>query len=459
MVYTYDIIIIGGGTAGCILANKLSQNKNTTVLVLEAGPDYRDNKFPKVLKDPDIVGGDKKHSWDYKSGSIELPAAKVIGGSSAHNACAILRGRKSDYAKWQQYVEQGWTWPEILKTFKHIEITKCGSDKYRGRDGILPVVCQKLKSNKSFVSACMDLGFKYIEDFNGPTQDGVGLFQTNIKNNVRQNTALLYLTSNVRQRSNLTIKGHAQVDKIIFKHTTAVGVKLIDNDNIYYACREIILCAGTYGSPTILLRPKRDLKQLDIKCIADLPVGKRLMDHPLCVVDYGDNKNHNPEEALLWTQSNSAKKQDTDLMIFQLDSGIGIALVVPDSTGTLTLSSKNPKVLPKINSNFLTKQSDRQRLIDGIELAREIAYTASIPLKKQSNQQILDTVESFCHGTSTNSMGEVVDWQGRVYGTKHLRVVDASIIPVIPSNPTNMTVMMMAEYISNFIQTTHACKN
>jgi choline dehydrogenase len=212
----------------------------------------------------------------------------VLGGSSAVNAGIAVRARAADFVKWAEHGVEGWSYDEVLPTFRSMENTATGEDGFHGRTGPLPVrqrrTDQELTpSLRAFVEACVAHGFKRIDDFNGAEQDGADGYPVNVVDGIRQNTALVYLTTEVRDRANLTIRGDITIDRVLFEGRTAVGVLAADGTT--YRAREVILSGGTYGSPAILLRsgvgPAADLAALGIDVVAELPVGQRLQDHSM----------------------------------------------------------------------------------------------------------------------------------------------------------------------------------
>ena len=284
-----DIVIVGGGSAGAVLAARLSEDASRTVLLLEAGPVHALDTIPDGLLDASQVA-DPAHDWGYtlrandRQPQVPTPRGKVLGGSSSVNAAVAIRPRASDLAKWDSHGADGWSYEEVLPTFRDMENTPTGDDLYHGRTGPLSIRQRSdeelTPSLRGFVDAAVAAGFKQVYDFNGAEQNGVGGYPVNVVDEVRQSTALAYLTADVRRRPNLTIKGGVNVDRLSLEGSTAAGV--IADDGTAYRADEVILSGGTYGSPAILMRsgigPAADLKSLDIDVVADLPVGRRLQD-------------------------------------------------------------------------------------------------------------------------------------------------------------------------------------
>jgi len=491
---TADVVIVGGGSAGAVLAARLSQDPARTVLLLEGGHAYAPDAFPPEVLDAGILAG-PGHDWGYtaratdQEPSIPAPTGKVLGGSSAVNAAVAIRARAADFAKWGAHGADGWSFADVLPAFKLLENTPTGEDAYHGRTGPLPVrqrTDEELTpSQAGFIDAAVGRGFKRVHDFNGAEQDGVGGHSLNVVDGIRQNAAMVYLTAGVRRRPNLTIRGDVTIDRVLFDGTTAAAVAAADGT--VYRAGEVILSGGSYGSAAILLRsgvgPADELTALGIGVVADLPVGRRLQDHPyfhtVHALAPGYLEMTPAVGALLWTASSEAAAGELDLHITAthlLDPSysptgglivLSTSVVLPESTGTLKLASRDPGDAPLIDDNFLAAGRDARRMLEGVKLARALArspvfasVTAGelIPGDAVADDSALASfiagnVATYYHPTSTAPMGgpadpqAVVDPVGAVKGVSGLRVVDASIIPDIPSTVTNLTVMMLAERI------------
>lgn len=490
---TADVVIVGGGSAGAVLAARLSQDPTRSVLLLEAGRAYAPGAYPPALLDANKIA-DADHDWGYTSRGtgetqIPTPRGKVLGGSSAVNAAVALRARAADFAKWGEHGAEGWSFGDVLPAFKMLENTPAGDDVYHGRTGPLPIRQRAdgelTPSLRGFVEAAVAHGFKRVHDFNGAEQNGADGYPVDVVDGVRQNTGLVYLTAEVRRRPNLTIRGDVNIDRVLFEGATATGV--LAADGTVYRGREVILSAGTYGSPAILLRsgvgPADELTALGIRVVADLPVGQRLQDQPAYANAYalapGYLQMTPAVGSLLWTASREAAGDELDIHVtathlmdgsFSPTGGaivLLVALVQPESTGTLKLASRDPADAPLIDANYLGTARDARRMLEGVKIGRAIArnpiFAPFIAAELTPGDAVADddtlaqniaaNIAVYGHPTSTVPMGgsgdpwAVVDSVGAVKGVSGLRVADASIIPEVPSSTTNVTTIMLAERI------------
>lgn len=490
----HDVVIVGGGSAGSVLARRLSERTGRRVLLLEAGHAHGPWAYPPGVSSSDTVGDATGVDWGYKSepGWIGKPIGafrgKVLGGSSAINGAVAIRARPQDLANWNL---PGWSFEDLLPAFRRLEESASADEGVHGHEGPFPSR-QMTRDDitpmqNAFMDAAVANGFKVIDDFDGPDVNGVGPYPMNIANGVRMNTGMTYLSNAVRARANLEIRGDVTVDRVVFDGTRAVGVRLADGETIEAA--EVILSAGTYGSAAILLRsgigPANDLSVLGLDVVSDLPVGRFLKDHPFYYNAYAAKPDRIGSQspvigAKVWTHSSSADNGDEDLHITathlfphdQSPTGVGFVLAValtrPVSVGRLWIDTLDPNVQPRIDLGFLAEPIDRKRLLEGIRMARRIGRTAPLAdlvseeiapgPDAETDEEIFASVkaslDTYHHPVSTCRMGTeddvaaVVGLDGRVHGVTGLSVIDASIFPDAISVATNVTTIAIAEHLS-----------
>jgi choline dehydrogenase len=496
-----EIVVVGAGSAGCVLAARLTEHASRGVLLLEAGPDYpAATDLPAEIAEARMVA--ETHDWGYSSEpdargrSIGLPRGRIVGGCSAVNATFALRGFPSDYDGWAAAGNDGWSFDEVLPSFCRGETDlDFGDAPWHGSDGPLPIrrypSDERSALTEAFLAAAAAVGHPRVDDHNQPGEVGVGPTPVNARDGVRMSTALTHLAG-ARGRPNLGIRAGAVVDRVEIRRGKAVGVRLVGGELV--ESDTVVLAAGAYGSPAILLRSGigdgDELRSLGLDVIASLPgVGRNLVDHPRNSLDLplgvgvGD---HACFQSLLTARSERADPADPcDLHVAaagpfgvpEAGSSVGVlmfSVMKPKSRGVLRLRSADPLDAPRIWLAHLEDADDRARMIEALRLARRIARKDPIaglvigpelgPAPGIADDDaaglgaaLLATTESYHHPVGTCAMGTdpdaraVVDPRGHVHGIDGLIVADASVMPEIPAANTNLPAIMIAERVAEFM--------
>lgn len=489
MVDAAEVVIVGGGGAGCVLARRLAEG-GRPVLLLEAGPDLGASVGPTLLggwRNPQ--GSEWTTDWGYESepdgdgNPAKLRRGKLLGGTSWLTRFAV-RGHPADFEAWAARGNPGWSFAEVLPAFRRLEAdADFGDQPWHGNAGPMAINRYATQGRSAVhdaaVEAFGDLGFPTVEDHNAPGAVGAGPMPMSTHNGRRLTTLQAYLQRDAPPAT-LKIKPDRQVDKVLMKGGRALGVRLVDGTEI--TAESVILSAGSYGSPPLLMRsgigPAAHLKEMGIEVVVDLPgVGENLADHPGIDLDAGFNGDA-ACEALRHTiatfRSRSQPADEPPDLMFWVhepseDDGrlyLDPILLKPESRGSVRLRSADPLDPPRIVLPGLRAEHDVQRLMEGYELGLAIANHPSIQALAEGpapahpsgpaelRERIATNAYSLPHVVGTCRMGpspdggDVVDAAGRVHGVDGLRVIDASVIPDAPSGFPHLVTIMVAEHLA-----------
>jgi choline dehydrogenase len=502
----YDYIVIGVGSAGCVVANRLTEDPQTTVLVLEAGNPATKPEIQIPLECPLLLGSEV--DWGYLSApepylndrQILCSRGKVLGGSSSINFMYYVRGNPHDYDHWQELGNPGWSYRDLLPYFKKSERQQRGADAYHGVDGELSVtdVITPNAISQRFVDAAISLGYEYNPDFNAAHQEGVGSYQFTIKDGKRHSAAAAFLVP-ILQRPNLTVTTGTLVTRLLFEGTRAVGVEYL-HDGMLHQVRvnkEVILSAGVFDSPKLLMLSgigdAKQLQALGLDVVAELPgVGQNLLDHILVTVSYQATQDLHPVstssvgETGMFLHSEENLNVAPDLQFFFCPIALAlpgytqpertftgvVCLTHPENVGQVSLRSSAAQAAPIVQMNYLQHEADGQKLATGIKVLRQLFHASALDefrgeeigpgVGVQTDEALMayirSTANTVWHPVGTCKMGTdpmaVVDPELRVHGIEGLRVVDASIMPTLTTGNTNAPTIAIGEKAADLIKAT-----
>jgi choline dehydrogenase len=504
MDYDYDLIVVGAGSGGSVVAARASEDASIRALVIESGPDYPNlEALPEDLRNANH-GSFVDHDWKLRyqpsrTSRDDAPFARgrVVGGSSAVNTAIALRGTPADYDEWASFGCPSWAWDKVLPYFIRLETDLDFDGPYHGKTGPVPIRRhtrdELVPYQAAFLDACRDLGYPECADHNDPHSTGYGPHPMNKRGSLRISTAIAYLQP-ARERPNLEIRANCSVRRVVVEGGAATGVEVVTEGGATarITAKQVVLAAGAIHTPAVLVRsgigPRETLERLGIAATrVHEGVGRNLMDHPaIGPTLYPKDGVANWDQPVIQTTMRYTATGSSDTNDMQLEPlsfmhmpggrllmGLAACVFKSYSTGRLIFESADVDARPRIEMDYLSDDRDYEKLRDGLMRAMELVHSRAISavsdgVRRPTDAELADAgvleawIRSHCatgaHPSCTARMGAdgdplaVCDERGSVRGVRNLRIADASLMPVVPSANTNIPTIMGGERVGEWVR-------